>query len=137
MTTKTTRRAILAGAAALPAFTVPALAIGQTDPIFAAIERHKRLEAIYVAYCNDEKVPDNDDHIVTSCYNSGSAYADLVAMTPTTAAGCAAMLRHLESHEAAYCGSGLFDNCNDRVRLPGKDLLSRIAYALDGKVVQS
>ena len=35
------RRAILAGIAAAPALTAPALALCGSDPIFAAIERHK------------------------------------------------------------------------------------------------
>jgi len=35
------RRAILAGIAAAPALAAPALALCGSDPIFAAIERHK------------------------------------------------------------------------------------------------
>lgn len=50
---QTTRRAILAGAAMLPALAIPCLAEGSAriqsaapmrDPIFAAIERHRRIE---------------------------------------------------------------------------------------------
>lgn len=42
MKTATTRRAILAGAAALPALAIPVLAMSAgADPIFAAIEAHR------------------------------------------------------------------------------------------------
>jgi len=48
--TITTRRAVLAGAAALPALSLPAIAIpAQVDPVFAAIENHRRLNAEYSA----------------------------------------------------------------------------------------
>jgi hypothetical protein len=42
MTTTTTRRAVLAGLAAAPAAAVPAVAAAESDPIYAAIENHKR-----------------------------------------------------------------------------------------------
>jgi hypothetical protein len=46
MTSKSTRRAILAGAAALPALAVPAIAAPiDADPILAAIDAHKRAYA--------------------------------------------------------------------------------------------
>jgi hypothetical protein len=41
MTTTTSRRAILAGAASMPALAIPAIATATSDPIYAAIERHK------------------------------------------------------------------------------------------------
>jgi hypothetical protein len=47
MTTTTTRRALIAGAAMLPALAIiPATAVvaGGVDPIFAAIERHRKIE---------------------------------------------------------------------------------------------
>jgi hypothetical protein len=43
MTNTSTRRAVLAGAAAMPALSLPAIAI-EPDPIFAAIKKHKGLE---------------------------------------------------------------------------------------------
>jgi hypothetical protein len=49
MTPITSRRAVLVGAAALPALAVPALAMPVgTDPIFAAIDRHKIAYAEFV-----------------------------------------------------------------------------------------
>jgi hypothetical protein len=52
--TRTTRRSVLAGAAALPALAMPALTMpaiampAGTDPIFAAIDRHKEAYAEFV-----------------------------------------------------------------------------------------
>lgn len=46
MTIRTSRRAVLAGAAALPALTMPALAQSSAlDPIFDAIDRHRIADA--------------------------------------------------------------------------------------------
>ena len=56
MTTITSRRAILAGAAALPALAIPALAVStaaQPDPIFALIELHREA-VIALAPTKDE-----------------------------------------------------------------------------------
>jgi hypothetical protein len=52
MTTTTSRRTLLAGAACLPALAVPAfakVAIPTSDPVLAAIERHRRLNKEYCA----------------------------------------------------------------------------------------
>jgi hypothetical protein len=43
MTTTATRRAILAGTAALPVLSLPAIA--QADPIFAVLDRYKKAHA--------------------------------------------------------------------------------------------
>ena len=54
--TTSTRRAVLAGAVALPAIAVPRLAISagtQPDPIFAAIERHK---TTYITWTETGKI---------------------------------------------------------------------------------
>lgn len=57
MKTTTTRRAILAGAAALPALAIPALAMpsiaapASADPIFAAIDRHRAAYAEFERVC--------------------------------------------------------------------------------------
>jgi hypothetical protein len=51
MTTTTSRRAVLAGAAALPALAASAPAASTTDPIFAAIELHRERSAEYFRLC--------------------------------------------------------------------------------------
>jgi hypothetical protein len=174
MQTTTTRRAILAGAAALPALAVPAFAadpalsfeevkrlyaeldpetkkffraltlqdapaeITDIDPILAAIERHRQIEAAYVAACNEhvEKARESarEDRVVKLCHRSSNALGELVAMTPTTVAGCAAVLRYLETHEKSYDEAVLLGNHNDNVSVPARDLLSRIAAMLDAAV---
>jgi hypothetical protein len=121
MTTTTTRRAILAGAAALPALAIiPAMAVDAAgvDPIFAAIERHRQIEAAFAA---SGKASGNcSDELGEAEYK---AYVGLVTMTPTTLAGCAALLRYLEAHERSRDRPALFAN--------QRDLLSRIAAMLD------
>jgi hypothetical protein len=47
MTATSTRRAVLAGAAAIPALSLPAIAA--PDPIFAAIESHRQAESAYAS----------------------------------------------------------------------------------------
>src|SRR5450759_4575557 len=71
MTMTTSRRAVLAGAAALPALSLPALAIpAQVDPVFAAIEEHRRLNAEYSALtlARDEL----EGRLPEEIHNSGS-----------------------------------------------------------------
>jgi hypothetical protein len=61
-------------------------------------------------------------------------YTVLTGMTPTTVAGCAALLRYIEAHEAKYRHEGVVlfsDSGSDEIRTAGKSLLSRIASALD------
>lgn len=135
MTTTSTRRAVLAGAAALPALSLPAIA--EPDPIFAAIERHRNAEAAFDAAVNVANYgPLAGDAAAEEvagelCEVAHSDYAELVAMTPTTTPGCAALLRYVEQHETKYARYALFQNLNDQVRGPGRDLLSRIVAVLD------
>ncbi|HEV8466437.1 MAG TPA: hypothetical protein VGQ63_15725 [Pseudolabrys sp.] len=58
MHTVSTRRAILAGAAAVPPLSLPAIA-DEDDPIFAAIESHRIAEAAFAASCSDEQLNTN------------------------------------------------------------------------------
>jgi len=50
MSTEVNPRAILAGAAALPATALPAVA--EPDPVFAAIEAHRRAHAARAPSCH-------------------------------------------------------------------------------------
>jgi hypothetical protein len=136
MTTTTSRRSVIVGTAALPALAMPAIASSASDPIFAAIERHRQIEAAYVAACN-EPIGDEATEQATEarvnghCHGSSNALGELVAMTPTTVAGCAAVLRYLETHEQSYDEAILLDNHSDNVSVPAQNLLSRIAATLD------
>jgi hypothetical protein len=56
--------------------------------------------------------------------------AELIAMTPTTATGCAEVLRHVNAF-MAEAGFSLFEDWRDDIKEPGTTLLSRIADALD------
>jgi hypothetical protein len=143
MTTTTSRRAILAGAAVLPALAIPAMTMlpAGADPIFAAIERHRQIEAAYVAACNaipsakflTPAINEMEKHAGNLCHRSSDALGDLVAMTPTTLAGCAALLRYLEAHEEAYDRTAMLDDHN-QAKEAARDLLSRIAATLEAAV---
>src|SRR5262245_57842215 len=124
ITSTSTRRSILAGAAGvIPALSLPALA--ETDPIFAAIERHRLAEAAYVQafHIDDRAFGELGDE-------SHGHFAALLRVTPTTAAGCAAALLHLSQYAAEY-GDGLFGNCRDEVALAGNEWLARVAAVLE------
>jgi hypothetical protein len=149
MTSKTSRRAVLAGAAALSDLSLPALAIpAQADPVFAAIEEHRRLKTISdaaffaVPKGGDEGLTDEiakaEDYAGDRDDEASDQLADILAMTPTTAAGCIAMLRYLGAHmKDSENGCAPFYGWTNKLSEPGKTLLSRIAAALDGKAVQS
>ena len=146
MKTHTTRRAVLAGAAALPALAIiPAMAVdaGSVDPVFAAIEKHRQAEAAFVGVYDNEimrgavyltpAIKALEDQAGELCDRSSAAYVELVKMTPTTLAGCAALLRHLETHERSYDRPALLADHN-HAKVAARDLLSRIAAMLDAAV---
>ena len=144
----TTRRAVLAGAAALPALAIiPATAVDAAgvDPIFAAIERQRRAEAAFAGaydreeYRNAKHSTPATDALEARAGEFGDAanklYVDLVTMTPASLAGCAALLRYLESREQSYGANALLANHN-HAKVAARDLLSRIAAMLE-EAVQS
>jgi hypothetical protein len=140
--TMTSRRAVLAGAAAMPALSLPAIA-AEPDPIFAAIECSREAEAAFVEFLktaarenqpNDEAFKRQEGELNDE---SIAQLADLVAMTPTTVAGCAALLSYIEEFELNNDQAPLFANFTDDLMEPGSTLLSRIAAVLAGEAVRS
>jgi len=143
----TTRRAVLAGAAVLPALAiVPATALAAADPIFAAIEEHRRLRAISdAAFAAVPKGVGLTDEVAKAEEYAGDRnvegwdhFEKILAMTPPTVAGCIAMLHYLGwfmQHCENPCAP--FRGWADELSKPAETLLSRIAAALDGKAVQS
>jgi hypothetical protein len=104
-----TRRAILAGIATAPALAVPALAIGnEPDPIFAAIERHKALNAAFAevlhGMCEFEAQHgvaaagiDEWERREEEAGNTERAACDeMIATAPTTLPGLLALFRYIE-----------------------------------------
>jgi len=122
MTTITSRRSILAGAAAVPALSLPAFAA--VDPIFAAIEKHRLADARYVKSFEPHEAAVDRGEI---------AEFEEITARPTTAAGCAAILRHVEQYEATLHPEGLFSDWRDDIASAGRNLLSRIATALESR----
>jgi len=134
MPATTSRRAVLAGAAAIPALSLPAIA--QADPTFAAIERHRLAERAYVDAwkgidpgLETEEAERLKQRAQKLGKESWKQYAALLQVTPTTTAGCAAALLYINQHTAEY-GIGPFDNNADEIQKSGNEWLSRVAVVL-------
>jgi hypothetical protein len=112
MTTTTTRRAIMAGAAALPVLAAPATAVSKTevavDPIFAAIETHR---AAFVASMGPCKIWNETvggtaeyDAIMEAARTADDVACEaaniLTELAPTTFAGVSALLDYVEDFNA-------------------------------------
>jgi hypothetical protein len=97
MTTTTSRRAILAGAAMLPAVSLPPLA-AEPDPIFAAIEKMKVTDAEHGRRCEGEPKVRGPEYETwyeaqgIACYVAADARDEMLATVPTTVAGAVAMM---------------------------------------------
>ena len=148
MTMNTTRRAVLVGTAALPALSLPTFANDSvSDPVFAAIDRHRQAEAAFSAaslkYSRlQDATRDEAGHFINTpevvavaaesesiCDASDAALTELVAITPTTTAGCAALLRYVEAYVTEAGQGNLFDDFRN-IEEPARTLLSRIAGVL-------
>jgi hypothetical protein len=101
--TTTTRRAILAGAAALPAMSLPVIA-AETDPIFAAIDnaRSTRMEYEAVNTISAEMFSDDQRHDAAEAKTDRASAAmwkaqrALFETVPTTTAGVIALVGQVE-----------------------------------------
>jgi hypothetical protein len=133
--TPTCRTVITGTAAGLVAGTaVNAAAVADrlgADPIFAAISRHRAANAVHAAVCLRED--DDDESWGRACDAAFHALAELVAITPTTLAGCVAMLRYIDhiTHPAPEIEEGALFAGYTRVQEPARDLLSRLADRIE------
>jgi hypothetical protein len=154
---KTSRRAVLAGAATLPALAVPALAAGQDpDPIYAAIHAHTeaiaewllaidrrneiesrlmdqfkaagRADALKRAHA-DEEFLTADKAIRDASDRERTAADDLLDVTLTTLPGIIALLRHVEGIASEH--SWWFDD-NEQETPRSITLVRNVADALEG-----
>jgi hypothetical protein len=129
--TTTTRRALvtgLAGATAVAATGLPAGA-AEPDPIYAGIERHR---AALAEVERQEAGIDLPDAVEEAYADEGEAITDLVRTTPTTVAGCAALLRHLQEYTDADLGSAPFADYQNDLGEAGETLFGRLATVLAG-----
>ena len=95
-----------------------------TDPIFDAIEGHQA--AWHLAR---EASDDNIDALTAA---EADRLAELLRMTPTTIAGCAAMMRWIETYTRDDANnSHLFCDWDDPWSEPGSTLLGRLAGAIE------
>ena len=94
-----------------------------TDPIFAAIKAH---QAAWDLACEA-----SDDDIDALMAAEADRLAELLRMTPTTIAGCAAMMRWIETYSRDEANhSHLFYDWDDRLSEPGSNLLTRLATVI-------
>jgi hypothetical protein len=95
-----------------------------TDPIFAAIKAHK------AAWKLAREASDDDiDSLMDA---DARQLAELLRMTPTTIAGCAAMMRWIETYSRDEANqSHLFHDWDDAWSEPGSTLLGRLAAVIE------
>jgi hypothetical protein len=160
MTTTTSRRAILAGAAALPALTVSPVALAATpDPIFAAIERHKdifrsSLEARRV-WSDTPRVPWSEEAWEADVRfrwvhrRENRAGRALATVRPTTVAGVVALIEYVEAfnagafklpHDTGWASEPCLwppEDIGSDIDMFGFMLLSNVRAALQAMAVQS
>ena len=99
-----------------------------TDPIVAAIKAHQ--EAWNLA-CEA-----SDDDIDALMAAEADRLAELLRMTPTTIAGCVAMLRWIETYSCDEANNSYpFSDWEDRWSEPGSTLLGRLATALENGLI--
>jgi hypothetical protein len=99
MTTTTSRRAILAGAASLPALAAPAVADASVhDPIIAAIETHRVAWGEYNTRCSEldaANTPEGEAEWQQLYDAEAGAALQLFNTEPTTIVGAVALLRYV------------------------------------------
>jgi hypothetical protein len=142
-TTTTSRRAVLAGLAAAPAAAVPALAAAHPDAeLFAAFERFQAA-AVAADVANADAALDqsrmSEDELEAAFVRHSRAFEEVLTYQPTTLAGCAAMLRCLQSW-GDHNEDALLSGWYGPVSGPAETLLARLANVIDqqaGKAVQS
>jgi len=95
-----------------------------TDPIFAAIKAHQ------AAWELAREASDDDIDALMDA--EAGQLAKLLRMTPTTIAGCAAMMRWIETYTRDDANnSHLFCDWDDPWSEPGSTLLGRLAGAIE------
>jgi len=103
----TTRRAALGALASIPALAIPGAAMaGPLDPIFAAIERHRAVEANWIGtinpadetWCDQEGIPLTQEAVnahEAASAEEVAALDEVIATVPTTLAGIRAAREYM------------------------------------------
>jgi hypothetical protein len=149
------RRHLVTTAAALPALVMPAAAdtlAHEPDPIFAAIEKERALDAAFIARCYYEDAlagsgcklsPAPDDsrtpEMVAAVTASRAARAELAKTVPTTLAGMVAYLDYVVS-ESDKLDDLFFEGEDDEGNNEARDFvrsLARGARLIAREAVQS
>ena len=124
-----TRRAIVAGLASLPAIASTSVTASTPDPIFAAIDAHRAADARRMAFIADH-TGDLPDSLADAEFDR---FAELLATTPTTPAGCAAMLRYF-GEVVIREDEELFSGWSHSISGPAATLFGRLAAVIEPAV---
>jgi hypothetical protein len=133
MTTTPTRRALLAGAAAIPlavAVQAPAGASAPPDPIFDLIAHQRRTAAAWGSF-EDHRNPDLDAALERA---DATALEKLLRTAPTSMAGVCAVLRYVEAYGNRHdCGpfADFIDGPAHEIGAAGAGFLSSLAAAIE------
>ena len=125
-----TRRAVTLALAAVP-FATAATGSTIVEPVFAAIEAHRAACELVRAMGNTDYDEDAFDALNSAV---SDRLAELLATTPTTLAGCVAMLRYVETEATEAdeaTASQLFRDWYEPVSEPAATLLGRLADVIE------
>ena len=134
------RRSIVAGLAAAPALSLPAVAAvtsAKPDPILCLIQRYYETQAACDAYNvrSSDEVSDDELEVVSSAQIN--AFAKVLSATPVTVSGAVAQLRCMAAfldHTGQY---SVFETWFDPIYNPGLTILNRLADVIEQSGVRS
>ena|SRR5262245_9132226 len=107
-----------------------------TDPAIAAVERYKKAQVAYFEFGQSfahetHLTPEVAEKAFTELgEKSCDALYEMLSTTPTTVAGCAALLRQIEAFQIGY-DEPIFSDWRGDISVAVRNLLSRIAATLE------
>jgi hypothetical protein len=108
------------------------------DPAIEAVERYKKAQAAYFEFGQSfahETHPTPEVEALEKTFTelgekSCDALYEMLSTTPTTVAGCAALLRQIEAFQIGY-DEPIFSDWRGDISVAVRNLLSRIAATLE------
>lgn len=142
MTAIHSRRSIVAGLAAAPALSLPAVAAvtsAEPDPIFNLIQRYYETQAACDASDARSKagedVSDDETEVVSKAQTT--AFAEVLSATPLTLSGAVAQLRCMAAFLDHTGQDSVFETWFDPIYDPGVTILNRLADVIEQSGVRS
>ena len=105
-----------------------------TDPAIAAVERYKKAQVAYFesrqSFAHETHLTPAEKAFTELGEKSCDALYEMLSTTPTTVAGCAALLRQIEAFQIGY-DEPIFSDWRGDISVAVRNLLSRIAATLE------